>query len=113
MMSAQEFEELDTRSVYVRILTVANYFLVQARLFSIEELKQATDPSVSDQVRRIKMLANIIKELAADTYDDESMALNAFQCCLLMERCVIAIDKSDSIELDSLTGQLEKHINVP
>lgn len=103
---------MDVLDLYYRIIRVANFFLENASVLTIQELRRV-NPSVAQLAKDMRMLAMILKELATSNYDDTSVAINAFQCCLLMERIADAVEKDDEHLLDELVRQLELHTNVP
>ena len=103
---------MDLKEIYYRIIQVANYFLENASHLTIEALKEF-DPSVEQLSKDMRMLATVLKDLAGSSYEDESLALNAFQCCLIMERLADAVSQERGDDLDELVRQLEGHTNVP
>ena len=104
--------ELNAIQVYERVLKVANIFLKNASHLTIDGLKEL-DPTVEQLAKDLRMLAHIVKALAGDSYDDENMAINAFQCCIIMERIAKCVELEDDAELFSLVQSLEKHVTVP
>ena len=103
---------METTLVYQRVIAVANFFLENASHLTIDALKEF-DPTVEQIARDLRMLSNILKGLAGDSYDDENMSINAFQCCLTMERIARCIEEDNEQELNSLVKQLEMHTKVP
>lgn len=107
-------QDQDTRTLYLRVLTIASDFVQQADgvELSIATLREL-NPSASKIARHIRMVANIINDIATDGFDDENMAMNAFQCCFLLERIAEAIAEGDELGLQKLVRSLEKHSNAP
>ena len=103
---------MDTRSLYLKIIAIANYFLKNNTIITIEELKDF-NPTVEELAKLMRELANILKDLAADNYEDENMAINAFQCCLIMEKLADVVKNEDETALEDLIKNLEMHVNVP
>lgn len=103
---------MNLNELYYRIIAVANHFLTSSSNFSIEVLKDY-DPTVATIAKNMRTLATILKDLAGDSYEDENMALNAFQCCLVMERIADVVAEGDDGDLDLLVKQLEMHVKVP
>jgi len=103
---------MELSGLYYRIIEVANFFLRNASHLTIDALKDF-DPSVEVIAKNMRTLATIVKDLAGDNYDDENMAINAFQCCLIMERIADIVAKGEGDDLDSLVKQLELHTKVP
>ena len=103
---------LDTRSLYLKIIAIANHFLKNNTIITIEELKDF-DPSLEELAKLMRELANILKDLAADSYEDENMAINAFQCCLTMEKLADVVNNEDEAALPELIKSLEMHVKVP
>lgn len=101
-----------SRQVYWRVLEVTNYFLTNAQHLTFESLKDF-DPSLEMIAKRMRFLANIVKDLAGDNYEDEDMAMNAFQCCLIMEQIAEAVTDNHEECITSLMRQLETHVKVP
>jgi len=103
---------MELKDVYYRIIHVANYFLENASHLTIEVLKEF-DPSVEQLSKDMRMLATVLKDLAGNSYEDENLAMNAFQCCLVMERLADAVSQGRDEDLDELVHLLEVHTNVP
>jgi len=102
----------DIKGIYYRVIEITNSFLQGASGLTIEALKEV-DPSVEKLAKTMRMLATVLKDLAGDSWDDEKMALNAFQCCLTMERLAEVVAKSDDGELSDVLRELELHAKVP
>jgi hypothetical protein len=101
-------------SVYIRALAVANFFVKNASSVGLTlDGLAGLDPNVQQLAHDLRMLAVIIKGLAGGSYEDEKMALNAFQCCLIMERLADAMDNKREDQIEPLVKELERHINVP
>jgi len=102
----------EVTDLYYRVINVVNFFLENAACLTFEALKEF-DPSVEKIAKNMRMLANVLKELAGDSYEDEKMALNAFQCCLTMERLADVVAAGDGQDLENLMHELEMHARVP
>lgn len=102
----------EIKGLYYRVIDVANFFVTNSSIITIESLKEH-DPSVEEMAKAMRLMATVLKDLAGDSYDDTDMAMNAFQCCLIMEQIadVVADDNEDGLE--DLVRQLEVHVNVP
>lgn len=74
---------------------------------------QNFNPSIEEIAKGVKLLSVLLKEIASESYEDEAMAINAFQCVLILEQITKAVQASDEQKLDSLVKELEKHIQVP
>jgi hypothetical protein len=103
---------MDTRSLYLKIITIADFFLRNNACMSIQAL-QDYDPSLDELAKIMRSLANMLKDVAAGGYEDEAMAINAFQCCLLMERLADVVKEGDEGALADLIREFEMHVNVP
>lgn len=103
---------MEPKDLYYRIISVANFFLENSTELTIDALKEF-DPSVEQLSKTMRVLATILKDLAGDSYEDEDMALNAFQCCLIMEQLADIVASGDSEKLDDLVRKLEMHTKVP
>jgi len=103
---------MELRQVYNRMLFVANHFLENASHLTLESLKEY-DPSVDQISKNMRMLATILKDLAGDNYEDSNMAMNAFQCCLIMERLADAVASNNGDDLETIVKEFEIHVNVP
>lgn len=103
---------MEPLDLYYRVLKVANYFLENATStgLSIESLKKL-NPTVNQVARDLRLLAVILKEVAANDYSEENMAINAFQCCLIMEKLADAVAADREEALQELIDELEKHVN--
>lgn len=94
--------------VYSKIVKVADYFLEQAEGgLSFKDL-QDFDPNVDTIARNMKILAGMVR-LMSNTLADESVAINAEQCCLAMERIALAVKNEDDSEIAEAIGLLEFH----
>jgi hypothetical protein len=103
---------MDVKQLYYRIIVVANFFLGNASHLTVREL-QEYDPTVAQIAKDMRTLATILKGLAGDTYEDENMAINALQCCRIMERIADVVASGNEGELEALVKNLELHTNVP
>jgi hypothetical protein len=104
---------LDTRELYLRILRIADEFVKAADSvqLSIPDLTDL-DPSVTKIAKHIRQVAHILNSIAVDG-DDEEMAMNAFQCCWVMERIADAIQENDELSLQRFVRSLEMHACAP
>lgn len=100
------------RQIYYRVISLTNSILRESSVLTIEALREV-DPSVEQLARTMRLLATVLKDLAGDSWDDEKMALNAFQCCLTMERLAEIVANSDHDGLDKVLRDLELLTNVP
>ncbi len=105
-------EEEAVKELYYRVIATANTFLEGRSWFTIEALKEI-DPSVEQLAKTMRLIATVLKDLAGDSYEDTSMALNAFQCCLVMERLADIVGREDDGELEQALNELELHAKVP
>lgn len=103
---------MDTRSLYLKIISIVDFFLRNQEIVTIQALKDF-DPTVEELTKIMRSLANMLKDFAADSYEDESMAINAFQCCLVMERLADVVKEEDEDALQALIKELEMHVKVP
>jgi len=103
---------MDTRSLYLKIIGIVNFFIENNAVITVQALKDF-DPSVEELAKIMRLLSTILKDVAADNYEDEAMAINAFQCCLTMERLAEVVKIEDEIALEGLIKELEMHANVP
>ncbi len=103
---------MDTLLVYQRVIGVANYFLENASHLKLDDLKEF-DPTVEQLAQDLRALATLLKGLAGDSYDDENMSINAFQCCLTMERIAACVEENNEHDLNELVQQLEMHTKAP
>lgn len=103
---------MEVEEIYQRVLSVANYFVKNASYLTINNLKEF-DPTVDQIAKDLRTLANIMKVLAGDNYSDENMAINAFQCCFIMEKIAGCVEKDDEVQLRQLVQDLEMHVQVP
>lgn len=102
----------EVEEIYYRVIAITNIFLKQSSGLTLEALKDV-DPSVEHLARTMRMLATVLKDLAGDNWKDEGMAINAFQCCLTMERLAEAVANSDDGGLSDVLRDLELHAKVP
>lgn len=103
---------MDCALVYQRVLAVANFFLKNASHLTFDGLKEL-NPTVDQIAKDLRTLAKLLKALASDDYDDENMAINASQCCVVMERIARCVESNNEQELSELLRSLEKHVSVP
>lgn len=104
----------EARDVYLRILNVADFFIAQSATLNLNmEALQAMNPDARKMAKIMRSLADVLRALAGNDYSDENMAINAFQCCLLMEQIADAIVQQDASLVEVLLSSLEKHVNAP
>ena len=97
--------------VYQRVVKVANYFLDNARGgISLADLKDF-DPTVERIAKNMRLLAMLVRELASDSCGDESIAINAHQCCIIMEQIALAVELEKDSEISELVKVLDMHAN--
>jgi predicted membrane GTPase involved in stress response len=100
------------KDIYLRVLNIANKFLKESKIVSlnIEYLSQI-DPSAQEVARIMHQLANILEDLECD---DNNITLNVKQCIWVIEGIANAIVAGESAEeMEQLYSKLEKHVNVP
>jgi hypothetical protein len=102
---------MNTREIYVRVISIVEYFLKNAAHLTIAEL-QNYNPSIEELAEDVNTLASILGALATG-YDDENMAINALQCCLHMGRLATAVRSGYEDELEGIFRNLEMHVRVP
>ena len=102
----------EIQRIYYRVIEITNSFLEASSGLTIEGLREF-DPSVEKLAKIMRTLATVLKDLAGDSWDDERMALNAFQCCLTMERLAEVVANSDDGGLAEVLRELEIHAKVP
>jgi len=105
---------MDFESLYRRILKIVNYFLKEGAHLNLQVLKDF-DPSVEQIAKDLRMLSGILKELASDNYDDQNMAINAFQCVLIMEQIakLVVLGSNDEAEYERFVKSLEALADAP
>jgi hypothetical protein len=97
--------------VYQRIVKVANYFLDNAKGgLSLDDLKDF-DPTIEKIAKNMRILAMVVRELAGSSYEDEDTAINAHQCCIVMEQIALAVERENESELPNLVKMLDMHAN--
>lgn len=102
---------METRQIYLRVLTIVEYFLKNAAHLSIQQL-QNYDPSLEQLADDLGTLAAIMQALSG-CYEDENMAINAIQCCHEMRRLAKAVRAENEGELEAIFKNLEMHARVP
>lgn len=101
------------KDIYLRVLHIANKFLQESKIVSlnIEYLSQI-DPSAEEVARIMRKLANILEDIDCNEADD--ITLNIKQCIWVIEGIANAIVAGESTEeMEQLYSRLEKHVNVP
>jgi len=93
------------QELYEKILTAANMFLRNAKLFEMRAL-QDHDPSYVELAKIMTQLAGIITTLIDD--EDPLLAQKATDYVTLMMKMSLAIRNGDDIGLKSLTAELDK-----
>lgn len=100
------------KDIYLRVLHIANRFLKESKIVSlnIDYLSQI-DPSADEVARIMRQLANILEDLECNNSD---ITLNVKQCIWVIEGIANAIVAGESTdEMEQLYSKLEKHVNVP
>ncbi len=100
------------KDIYLRVLNIANKFLKESKIVSlnIDYLSQI-DPSAEEVARIMRQLAHILEDLECD---DSDITLNVKQCIWVIEGIANAIVAGESTdEMEQLYSKLEKHVNVP
>ncbi|MFM5404086.1 hypothetical protein ACET89_16955 [Aeromonas veronii] len=98
----------DPQHLYQTIFKVAQYFLTQAKFYTIEQLREF-DPSFDEVAKHARLLASNLTTLGAmGAWDEERIALNAQQACLLMERIALAITKGTEDKLQEAVSELDR-----
>lgn len=80
------------------------------------EALQEYDPSVEVIASNLRKLATIIKILSGTNgggEEAETLAINAFQCAIIMEQIAKAVQLGHEDELEPLMTRLKLHSNVP
>ena len=103
---------MDTKHVYQRVLAVANFFLTNASHLTIGALKDF-DPTVEQIATDLRTLANLLEALASDSYEDQNMSVNAFECCLTMKQIADCVETENEQDYENLVKKLEMHTNAP
>ena len=90
------------KDIYLRVLNIANKFLKESKIVSlnIEYLSQI-DPSAQEVARIMHQLANILEDLECDDNNIIEGIANA----------IVAGESAE--EMEQLYSKLEKHVNVP
>ena len=101
----------EVQLVYQRVVKVANYFLENANGgLSLDDLKEF-DPTVERIARNMRILAMVVRELASDSCGDEDIAINAHQCCIVMEQIALAVELEREDDIPDLVKTLDMHAN--
>jgi nitrogen-specific signal transduction histidine kinase len=103
---------VEARQVYNRTLRIVEYFLERATPLNVSELKDY-DPSIEEIARDVHQLAGIIRSLASNEYSEESMAMNALQCCHELERLAIAVRHQRDDVLEDIFSKLDMLTKSP
>jgi len=101
------------KDIYLRVLNIANKFLQESKIVSlnIEYLSQI-DPSAAEVARIMRNVANILEDI--DCFEADDITLNIKQCIWVIEGIANAIVAGESTEeMEQLYSKLEKHVNVP
>ncbi|TXL12890.1 hypothetical protein BMR04_14870 [Methylococcaceae bacterium HT3] len=98
--------------IYYRIINAVNFFLESVGSITIDGLKEV-NPSVERIAKDMRTLSNILKDLAGSSYEDQNLAINALQCCFIMEELAIAVSEEREGDFDELFRKLELHTKVP
>ena len=99
------------KDIYLRVLHIANSFLSESKIVSLNiEYLSTIDPSAEEVAKIMRQLANILEDLQCENQD---ITLNIKQCIWVIEGIANAIVAGESNELQDLFERLEKHVNVP
>lgn len=102
----------EIHEIYYMVINLTSGFLEKADYLSIESLRKV-DPTVEELSRIMRTLATILSALAGSSWDDEKMAHNALQCCLVMERLAGVVEAGDHGSLDEVIRELNVLAKVP
>lgn len=99
------------KDIYLRVLHIANKFLSQSKIVSLNiEYLSKIDPSAEEVAKIMRQLALILEDLECNDVD---ITINIKQCIWVIEGIANAIVAGESNELQMLFDRLEKHVNVP
>lgn len=111
MVAVMDDVSEEVQSVFQRVVKVANYFLANAEGgFSLDDLKDF-DPTIERIAKNMRILAMVVRELASDSCGDEGIAINAHQCCIVMEQIALAVELEKEDEIPKLVEMLDMHAN--
>lgn len=104
---------MDAKLVYQRVLAVARQFIDNtSHIINVANLKEL-NPTVGQLAVDLRDLANVLKDIAGDNYEDQDMALNAFQCSLTMRQIADCVEEENEHDLNNLVETLEMHAHAP
>ena len=99
------------KDIYLRVLNIANNFLKESKLLSLNlAYLSKIDPSAEEVASIMRKLAHVLEQLEGD---DQNITLNIRQCIWVIEGIANAIVAGDDSELQALFHRLERHVNVP
>lgn len=106
--------DVESRTLYYRVIKVVNYFLAEALHVELKALRDF-DPSVAQLAKELRTLSDFLKEIADGDYDNQAIAMNAFQACLVMARIadLVATEDGRQEDLEAMLRELEMFTNVP
>ena len=108
-----EIKNLRPIDIYRRTLKVVRFFLDNmSENVTIAEL-QDLDPTIEQVADDVKLLATILRAVADDSFEDEDMAINAFQCAIHLSRLADVVRSNQEDQLEQLIKDLEMHCDVP
>jgi hypothetical protein len=99
----KKVDEEAARKLYMEILKTANYFLHNAKHFSVEILAEE-NPTYEGVAELTDYAAKLVYSLADDF--DPMMGQKAFEYCLIMKKMGIAIKNKNQDELSRLADEL-------
>lgn len=104
---------MNTKDIYSHLIGIVDYFLSHTNGMQLVQLQQL-DPDVGTMAKILRQLVVILRSLvAAGSYDDENMAINALQCCIEMEHLADKIANNDDAGIDEIFARLERIVNAP
>lgn len=103
-------ENKDLDVLYQKLYSVANHFLEQTSMFTINDLNGHNPKTYVLVAQHCQMIsANIEALTRMDVWDDERKALNARQAALVIERLALAIKMQHQEDLDRAVDELYAH----
>lgn len=103
---------MEPSTIYQEVLEIVNKFLGATIDLTIEELDHL-DPTVEYVAGQLNILASLLNGIASGSHEDENMAINSLQCCIVMEQIARAVSATDEHEVTRLVKQLKVHAIVP
>lgn len=102
---------MDTRTIYYRVVQIANIFVSKRAHLTIAAVSDF-DPSVEEFAEIVASVAEMIQAIAGD-FSDENMAMNAFQCSLDLHRLARAVLEKNQEDFESALDALAKYCVGP